>query len=211
MKVFGAPNRNGKPHAPRPATKNIRLDDAELIAKIRASRQGAKFDRLWAGDLTDYGGDDSRADLGLCSILAFWAQRDAALMDTLFRQSGLLRDKWLRDDYRERTIQFAIDNCHDVYTQTASNGSRNGHGSNHQEQRDEVPSATSDATVSDDWDYMPLESLPIERMPADLLPGSLGAMVEAVPRDGDAAGACDHDGARCGGLVHSWQGGSGAH
>src|SRR5439155_6898238 len=39
--------------------------------------------------------------------LAFWTRRDAARMDRLFRQSGLMRPKWLRDDYRTRTIETA--------------------------------------------------------------------------------------------------------
>jgi putative DNA primase/helicase len=40
--------------------------------------------------------------------LAFWTGRDAVRIDSLFRQSGLYRDKWERQDYREHTIDEAI-------------------------------------------------------------------------------------------------------
>jgi hypothetical protein len=46
--------------------------------------------------------------------LAFWTQGDTARIDKLFRQSGLMREKWERDDYRKRTIQKAIANA-DAY------------------------------------------------------------------------------------------------
>ena len=72
------------------------LTDEELMNLIRKSAQGQKFDRLWSGDTSSHGGDDSAADLALCNVLAFWTQSDAARMDDLFRQSGLMRDKWDR-------------------------------------------------------------------------------------------------------------------
>ena len=42
------------------------------------------------------------------------------MMDTMFRQSGLMRDKWDRKQasstYGQITIQTAIRNCAEVYT-----------------------------------------------------------------------------------------------
>lgn len=101
----------------------IDLDDRELIEKARASSNGAKFERLWAGDLSDYGGDHSQADLGLCNILAFWTGRDVDRMDRLFRQSGLYRVKWDRDDYRTKTLQDAADNTRQTYDPTSYDSS----------------------------------------------------------------------------------------
>lgn len=89
-------------------------DDRALIAKA-ISTGGGKFKRLWSGDLSEYDHDHSRADLALCSLLAFWTGRDAHRMDRLFRQSGLYRDKWDRTDYRERTISKAIASCQETY------------------------------------------------------------------------------------------------
>jgi len=60
----------------------------------RRARNGGTFSRLWAGDTSAHGGDDSAADLALCNLLAFWTGRDAERMDRLFRQSGLMREKW---------------------------------------------------------------------------------------------------------------------
>ena len=95
-------------------TRPPSLSDLELFQKIANSAQGAKFARLWQGDTSDYGGDDSAADLALCSILRFWTGGDANRIDALFRQSGLMRQKWGREDYRNRTITAAC-NAQEFY------------------------------------------------------------------------------------------------
>ena len=80
-----------------------------MIEKARGAKDGAAFDRLFlAGDMGDHGGDDSAADLALCSHLTFWSQ-DCDQVDRLFRRSGLYREKWGRDDYRRRTIAKALE------------------------------------------------------------------------------------------------------
>lgn len=66
-----------------------------------------KFARLWAGDISDYP-SRSEADLALCHFLAK-STRNPAQIDVLFRQSGLMREKWERKDYRERTIKKALE------------------------------------------------------------------------------------------------------
>jgi len=45
--------------------------------------------------------------------------QDGARMDRMFRSSGLLRDKWERDDYRQRTIDAAIAGTAEVYRPSA--------------------------------------------------------------------------------------------
>jgi putative DNA primase/helicase len=78
------------------------LSDQELLDRAHRAANGLKFGRLWRGDTGDYGGDDSRADLALCAELYFWTRGDRPRMDRLFRQSGLMREKW--DERRgERT------------------------------------------------------------------------------------------------------------
>lgn len=88
------------------------LTDEELLSRIRRSSQGQMFDQLWNGDTSAYNGDDSAADLSLCNILAFWTKDDSVRMDELFRQSGLMRDKWDQRHgnrtYGEMTIEKAI-------------------------------------------------------------------------------------------------------
>ena len=94
--------------------------DAELIERARRAANGAKFERLWAGDRSGYD-SQSEADLALCMILAFWTGRDAARIDALFRQSGLFRDKWDERHgadgrtYGQITMDNAIQQTRDVY------------------------------------------------------------------------------------------------
>lgn len=98
------------------------LSDQEIIKRASAAKNGEKFTSLWAGDTTGYENDDSRADLALCGLLAFWCQRDPARIDQLFRQSGLMRPKWDemrgRDTYGNLTIEEAVKGCGEVYKGT---------------------------------------------------------------------------------------------
>ncbi|MFM7831495.1 MAG: DNA primase, partial [Planctomycetaceae bacterium] len=91
-------------------------DVAEIVRRASEARNGEKFRRLYAGDLSDVGDDHSSADLALCNSLAFWCGCDAGLMDQVFRSSGLMREKWERADYRESTIAKAIESCSEVYS-----------------------------------------------------------------------------------------------
>jgi hypothetical protein len=81
--------------------------DQALIAKAKAAKNGAKFEKLWEGDYSDYG-SHSEADLALVSILRYWTEGNTAWLDRLFRQSGLMRDKWERRDYRDRLVAKAL-------------------------------------------------------------------------------------------------------
>ncbi|MEJ7791834.1 MAG: hypothetical protein WKF65_07690 [Gaiellaceae bacterium] len=102
----------------------VDLGDRELIEKAIGAKNGAKFERLWNGDTSAHGDDDSVADLALCSLLAYWTGRDPDRIDSMFRSSGLYREKWERQDYRERTIGKAIEGCRDVYSVGAENAPR---------------------------------------------------------------------------------------
>lgn len=68
--------------------------DIALIEKAKSAKNGEKFTRLWEGNTADYNNDHSRADMALCSMLAFWTDKDAKKIDVLFRQSKLYRGKW---------------------------------------------------------------------------------------------------------------------
>lgn len=68
----------------------------------------AEFLKLWRGDMSDYDNDHSSADLALCGQLAYYCRRDPVLIDHAFRASALMRKKWERKDYRERTIAKAL-------------------------------------------------------------------------------------------------------
>ena len=113
---------------PGPAGGALDLDDAALLNKARNAKNGGDFERLWDGDTSGHGGDDSAADLALCSLLAFWTGNDADRMDRLFRQSRLIRPKWdsrrgESGTYGKATIDKAIAGCRETYSGRAS-GSR---------------------------------------------------------------------------------------
>lgn len=98
-----------------PATTTLKLTDEDIITKASASKQGEKFSALWSGNISSYFESHSEADQALCSILAFWCDRDTAQMDRLFRRSGLMRDKWNREDYRTATLSKAVALCTQTY------------------------------------------------------------------------------------------------
>ena len=89
------------------------MTDLELITKAFNASNGTKFKKLWDGDISDYADDHSSADQALIDMLAYWTNGDAARMDSLFRQSGLMRHKWdekrgQRGTYGEITIQTCL-------------------------------------------------------------------------------------------------------
>src|SRR5918995_779665 len=114
-RVFGEGSANGhtKPVAV-PEQPDNGLSDDEVVRKALSASNGARFSRLWAGDTSGYG-SHSEADLGLCGMLAFWTGGDATRIDTLFRQSGLYRRKWDRNDYRNSTIAEALSGKTEFY------------------------------------------------------------------------------------------------
>jgi putative DNA primase/helicase len=116
-RMFGGNGGNGHHAEARRATPSID-DDGALIDRARLARNGAKFATLWAGDWSGYP-SQSEADGALCMMLAFWTDRDGARVDRLFRQSGLMRDKWDEQrgaqTYGERTIATAIVTCSETY------------------------------------------------------------------------------------------------
>jgi hypothetical protein len=138
-----SPSSNGSsPHA----------EDTEIIAALRRFANGAKFCRLFDhGDISDYGGDDSVADLGLCRLIAFRTQNPEQI-DRIFRTSALNRSKWEdRADYRERTIAKAIAHAYERY-QGVCEGSDNGQPEDQvsdQEPETSPPSSTTLAQVEE--------------------------------------------------------------
>lgn len=85
------PVRTPLPRAPIAAL----VDDDALLERARRARNGEQFRALFdRGELAAFGHDHSRADLALCSMLAFWCGSDALRVERLFRRSALFREKW---------------------------------------------------------------------------------------------------------------------
>lgn len=115
VKLFGEPTEAKPTREPQPNS----LEDDELLERAFLAADGEKMRALYLGDekyITEhYNGDHSSADQALANKLAFWCGGEAERIDRLFRNSGLMREKWERDDYRTRTITRAIDSCENFY------------------------------------------------------------------------------------------------
>ena len=94
------------------AAAPLSLDDNALLEVMWRCKPHTVA--LWEGKIDGYS-SPSEADQALCNQLAWVTGRDRQRIDRLFRQSDLMRDKWLRDDYREITIDTAIKDTHGVY------------------------------------------------------------------------------------------------
>lgn len=94
------------------------LSDESVIEKAANSKQGEKFQYLWNGEIPD-DKSHSDADMALAAILAFWCGGDIEQMDRLFRESGLMRDKWDRvqsgSTYGEITLKKAVAHASEFY------------------------------------------------------------------------------------------------
>ncbi len=86
--------------------------DREVLDKAYRARNGWKFRQLFDGTHDQHSA--SEADLALCRMLAYWTDGDAGQIDSLFRQSKLMRAKWDRRHgsdgrtYGQRTIDKAL-------------------------------------------------------------------------------------------------------
>ena len=105
---------------PSPPSTPASLSENEIISKIQNSKQREKFNALYSGDVSGFP-SHSEADLAFCSMLAFWCGGDADKIDSIYRSSGLMRDKWdrkqLGSTYGKLTIQKAVSGCNEFYSE----------------------------------------------------------------------------------------------
>lgn len=116
----------GKAAEPKP-NKNITVNLNSVDDIVRAAcsaKNGSLFKALYSGDFSAYS-SQSEADMAFCNMLAFWCGCDAEKMDAIFRQSGLMRDKWDRKQsgttYGVITLQKAISGCSQTYNPKKQN------------------------------------------------------------------------------------------
>lgn len=99
--------------------KELEEVSQNVLEIIIHSANVAKFKKLYnEGNTENYNGDDSSADLALCNILAFYCGNNPELIDYMFSQSQLYREKWDRQDYKDRTIKLAIASCNGNFYNT---------------------------------------------------------------------------------------------
>ena len=142
------------------------LTDEEVVQKAASAANGEKFAGLYDGDISGYP-SQSEADLAFMTMLAFWCGGDGEQMDRIFRGSGLYREKWERADYRESTINRAVNGTADFYMPP------------------EISSVDEDFNAMDDGrmaheDPIPLDAMTVPAFPVDALPEDIREYVLAV-------------------------------
>ena len=106
-------------------TPTDRPGDLPALIQTALNSKDELFNQLWAGDPSLWAKDakypsQSEADQALCNKLSFWAAKDFAAIDALFRESGLYRAKWDRPDYSKSTIDNAIASTTETYRARAN-------------------------------------------------------------------------------------------
>lgn len=118
---------NGKPVSPIP-----------LDVALEAAKNDSLFNRLWNKEIkigSEYP-SQSEADQALCNKLAFYVGHDRQAIDDAFRQSGLMRTKWImHNSYRENTISKAINGTADTYQPPKSKTEKTTHATSQPEVR----------------------------------------------------------------------------
>ncbi len=93
--------------------------DETVLQKALAAKNGDNFRRYYYGDTSLWEGagarhhSQSEADFTLVLLLLYWTNKDMAQVERLFKQSGLMREKWDRpvkgkETYGERIIKDAM-------------------------------------------------------------------------------------------------------
>jgi primase-polymerase (primpol)-like protein len=98
--------------------KYIRLtseDIPEVVDSLRSQKNGEKFRSMFDEGAIPDGLSQSEADASLCALIAFRTGPDPEMVDAVFRESALYRDKWERSDYRAATIRAGIRACNGVF------------------------------------------------------------------------------------------------
>jgi len=113
-KLESAPNGSTSRSSKKGSTPAF--DPGDYRLRFEAAMRDPVVSNLWNGDLSDNNNDHSAGDLALCNKICFYFGKDPSLIDLVFRQSGLMRDKWLRDDYRAWTINEAIAGTPETWT-----------------------------------------------------------------------------------------------
>ena len=117
-RLFGLTNRDTNGHGSHGPSND--LSDAEILARAKQAANGKAFEKLWAGDASEFP-SKSEADLALCSHLVFWTGGDPGRVDKLFRQSGLYRPKWDERHYGDgrtygqATVEKALEGATEFY------------------------------------------------------------------------------------------------
>ena len=100
-------------------SKGTSFTEDELINIATKSKIGGRFAIFLNGGWEQFYSSQSEADMSFCNDLAFWTNCDYTMMDSIFRQSSLMRDKWDRKQnsstYGDETLRKAIADCTNTF------------------------------------------------------------------------------------------------
>lgn len=109
--VVNLPNVNNQ--------KGNNLNEDEIIQRAEESSSGKRFKLFMRGGWPEFYPSQSEADLAFANDLAFWTGRDFQKMDSIYRQSDLMRPKWDerrgKTTYGTATLNKAINETNNVY------------------------------------------------------------------------------------------------
>ena len=95
------------------------LTDEQVMQHALKSESGDKFKALYNGQWEELYDSQSDADMALVSMLAFWCGNVEEQIDRIFRESGLMREKWDRNTgdstYGQITIRNAVSSNSTIY------------------------------------------------------------------------------------------------
>lgn len=107
--TFNAPN----------LSEVLDLNENEIIDAALRSKNAKRIEVFLKGGWEAFYSSQSEAEMAFANDLAFWTGRDYSKMDSIFRSSSLMRDKWdsKRKDstYGADTLNKAIAECTTVY------------------------------------------------------------------------------------------------
>lgn len=100
-------------------SKGNDLSKDDVIRIASNSKNGMRFKLFMDGGWEQFYDSQSEADMAFANDLAFWTNRNFSLMDTIFRESSLYREKYERktgdSTYGSITLNKAISECTNVF------------------------------------------------------------------------------------------------
>lgn len=112
FKFWNKPKSKKAPKSQRrtePQGEGAQLSDEQILELLKDGRYSKTFKKFMSGDLSRYDDDLSKADAALCCMIAYYTT-DREQIARIFEQTPLGARNWKdRDDYRDRTISFALE------------------------------------------------------------------------------------------------------
>ncbi|MCT7832534.1 MAG: DNA primase, partial [Lactobacillus crispatus] len=91
--LFGA-DKSVPDKIEEPEITALDLSIPDIIQRAEKSKTGTRFTMFMKGGWEQFYNSHSEADMAFANDLAFWTGRDFHKMDTIFRNSSLMRDKY---------------------------------------------------------------------------------------------------------------------